>query len=147
MATASLPRCPHETVMARPREFDEQSVLDAAVQCFWARGYEATSVRDLTRRMEMTGASLYNAFGDKRALFRRALEHYLAQGFDKRVRRLEGQFAPRQAIEAFFGEIIAHSLNDKRHKGCMLVNAALEVAPHDPELRQVVADFQRCAEA
>jgi len=147
MATASLPQRPHETVMARPREFDEQSALDAAVQCFWARGYEATSVRALAGRMEMTGASLYNAFGDKHALFKRALQHYVAQGFDERVRRLEKQLAPRAAIEAFFGEIVAHSLNDKRHKGCMLVNAALEVAPHDRELRQVVADFQRRAEA
>jgi TetR/AcrR family transcriptional repressor of nem operon len=153
MATTSL--LPHESVMARPREFDEQSVLDAAVQCFWTRGYEATSVRDLADHMEMTGASLYNAFGDKRALFRRALEHYVEQGFGERVRRLEGQLAPRQAIEAFFCEIIERSLNDKQRKGCMLVNSALEVAPHDPELRQVVADFQsqvesffrRCVEA
>src|SRR5258708_39179136 len=100
MATASLPQRPHETAMARPREFDEQSVLEAAVQCFWTRGYEATSVRDLAGHMEMTGASLYNAFGDKRALFRRALEHYVEQGFGERVRRLEGQLPPRAAIEA-----------------------------------------------
>jgi TetR/AcrR family transcriptional repressor of nem operon len=142
-----LPRRPHETVMARPREFDEQSVLEAAIQCFWARGYEATSVRDLADRMEISGASLYNAFGDKHALFRRALEHYVAQGFAERVRRLEGQLPPRKAIEAFLSDIIARSLNDKQRKGCMLVNAALEVAPHDAELRRVVADFQVRAEA
>ena len=62
--------------MARPREFDERAVLDAAVQCFWARGYEATSVRDLAQGMGLTSASLYNAFGDKRSLYRRALDHY-----------------------------------------------------------------------
>ena len=133
--------------MARPREFDERSVLEAAVQCFWTRGYEATSVRDLAERMEMTGASLYNAFGDKRALYRRALDHYMAQGFDERVRRLEGELPPREAIEAFLCEIIARSLGDKQRKGCMLVNAALEAAPHDRQLRQVVADFQRKVES
>jgi TetR/AcrR family transcriptional repressor of nem operon len=74
----------HEAVMARPREFDEQAVLEAAVQCFWMHGYEATSVRDLAERMEITGASLYNAFGDKRSLFRRALDHYLEHGFGER---------------------------------------------------------------
>ena len=65
--------------MARPREFDEAAVLDAAMDCFWRNGYEATSVRDLaTPFMGITGASLYNAFSDKRAcsdeaFFRRAV--------------------------------------------------------------------------
>ena len=52
--------------MARPREFDETAVLEAAIQCFWSQGYEATSVRDLAEKMGITGASLYNTFGDKR---------------------------------------------------------------------------------
>ena len=47
--------------MARPREFDEEAVLDAAVQCFWARGYESTSVKDLMEGTGLTAASLYNA--------------------------------------------------------------------------------------
>ena len=63
--------------MARPREFDEGAVLEAAVQCFWSRGYEGDSVRDVADSMGITGASIYNAFGDKRSLYRRALEHYL----------------------------------------------------------------------
>jgi TetR/AcrR family transcriptional repressor of nem operon len=141
--------------MARPREFDEKEVLDAAVQCFWARGFEATSVRDLADRMGITGASLYNAFGDKRALYRRALDHYVKASFGDRVGRFEGKLAPRAAIEAFFREIIERSLDDPARKGCMLVNSALEVAPHDPDflaavsdvLRQVEAFFQRCVAA
>ena len=60
--------------MARLREFDEDRALDAAVDCFWSRGYEATSVRDLAREMGIGGASLYNAFGGKRALFARVLD-------------------------------------------------------------------------
>ena len=59
--------------MARPREFDEDAVLDAAAHQFWIYGYKATSVRDLARGMGITGASLFNAFGDKRSLFERAL--------------------------------------------------------------------------
>jgi TetR/AcrR family transcriptional repressor of nem operon len=61
--------------MARPREFDEGTVLDAAVLCFWRQGYEATSVRDLVAQTGITAASLYNAFGDKRALYQTALDH------------------------------------------------------------------------
>jgi len=141
--------------MARPREFDESAALDAAVQCFWTRGYEATSVRELAAVMGITGASLYNAFGDKRGLYRRALERYVEQSFIDRVGRFEHHVPPRIAIAAFFTEIIQRSLADKDRKGCMLVNSALEVAPHDPEFQRVVADvlvqveafFFRCVAA
>jgi TetR/AcrR family transcriptional regulator, transcriptional repressor for nem operon len=62
--------------MVRPREFDEAMVLEAAMNCFWAQGFGQTSVRDLAERMGITGASLYNAFGDKRSLYRQAFVHY-----------------------------------------------------------------------
>src|SRR5258708_39246473 len=61
-----------EAWMARPREFDETTVLEAAMNCFWAQGFEQTSVRDLAEQMGITGASLYNAFGDKRSLYSQA---------------------------------------------------------------------------
>ena len=60
--------------MARLREFDEEHALDAAVDCFWRHGYGSTSVRDLADAMGIGGPSLYNAFGDKRALFKTSLE-------------------------------------------------------------------------
>lgn len=132
--------------MARPREFDETDVLQKAIQCFWTRGYEAMSVRDLAAQMGITGASLYNAFGDKRALYRRALDHYVAQSVADRVARL-GPLPPRQAIGRFFDEIIERSLNDPDRKGCLLVNSALEVAPHDVEFQQVVAQVLKDIEA
>lgn len=141
--------------MARPRAFDESAALDAAIRCFWSRGYEATSVRDLADAMGIAGPSLYNAFGDKRALYRRALEHYVERGFCERVRRLESQLPPRAAIGAFFDEIIGLSLADDERKGCMIVNSALELAPHDAEfqaalaavLRDMEAFFRRCVAA
>jgi TetR/AcrR family transcriptional regulator, transcriptional repressor for nem operon len=141
--------------MPRPREFDEAAVLDAAVLCFWNHGYEATSVRELADSMGITGASLYNAFGDKRALFGKALAHYVSRSVDDRIRRCEGGLSPLQSIKAFFDEIVHRSLTDEDRKGCMLVNSAMEVAPHDPEFQQVVAGvlvkleayFRRCVAA
>jgi TetR/AcrR family transcriptional regulator, transcriptional repressor for nem operon len=124
--------------MARPREFSEEAVLDAAVQCFWAHGYEATSVRDLIEKTGITGASLYNAFGDKRALYQRALDHYVEDSVVDRIRRCEA-LAPREAIGAFFAEIVRRSLDDHQHKGCMLVNAVLDVAPSDPGFQRILA--------
>ncbi len=124
--------------MARPREFDESALLDAAIRCFWQHGFEATSVKDLTGETGLAAASLYNAYGDKRALYRAALDRYVANGVGDRIGRLE-KAAPRRAIVEFFDEIVRHSLGDRERKGCMLVNAALEMAPHDPEFRAVIA--------
>ena len=141
--------------MGRPREFDETEVLEAAMRCFWAQGYEATSVRDLAGRMSITGASLYNAFGDKRALYRRALDHYVHQTVRERVGRLEAGLPPLGAIRAFFDEIVERSAGDPHGRGCMLVNASLEAGLHDAELRRAVAGelafieafFRRCVSA
>lgn len=125
--------------MGRPREFHEADVLDAAVRAFWIRGFEATSMRDLARETGLACASLYNAFGDKRALYRRALDHYVGTGLDQRLARLAGELQPRQAIAAFFDDVIERSLADRERRGCMLVNSALELAPHDAEMRRLVA--------
>jgi TetR/AcrR family transcriptional repressor of nem operon len=141
--------------MARLKEFDEDSALDTAVDCFWSRGYEATSVRDLAREMGIGGASLYNTFGGKRALFERVLERYANRSTRERITRLEANHRPREAIRAFLAEVIERSLKDSDCKGCLLVNSALDVAPHDPQLGRAVTGyleeirsfFQRAVEA
>jgi len=127
--------------MARPKEFDDRAVLEAAVECFWNRGFVATSVRDLGDRMGIGSASLYNAFGDKRTLFAKALEHYLDNSVRERILRLERQRLPKDAIKAFFAEVIERSLKDPDRRGCMLVNSALEVAPHDADLGAAISRY------
>ncbi len=127
--------------MGRLKEFDEDKAIDGAVDCFWARGYEATSVRDLAQHMGIGGASLYNAYGGKRALFVAALERYANRSSRDRIARLEATGRPKQAIAAFLAEIIDRSLDDRARKGCLLVNSALDVAPHDAEIGKVVAGY------
>jgi len=127
--------------MARLKEFDETRALDAAVDCFWQRGYGATSVRDLADAMGIGGPSLYNAFGDKRALFSRSLERYANRSMRERIARLEARHQPKQAIRAFIAEIIDRSLKDPDRRGCLLINSALDVAPHDAEIGAVVAGY------
>jgi len=126
--------------MARPREFDEVTALEAAMDCFWHRGYEATSVRDLADKMGLSAPSLYNAYGDKHALFVQALEHYLDQSARALIKQLENSLPPKQAVRRFIEEIIEHSVSDRERRGCFLINAALEVAPHDKKLGAFVAD-------
>ena len=125
--------------MPRPREFNEMAALQSAVNCFWQRGYEATSMRDLAASMHMSAPSLYNAFGDKQRLFARALERYVDCNARDRLRRLESSLPPKEAIHRFFAEIVDHSINDREHKGCFLVNSALEVAPHQSEIGAAIA--------
>ncbi|MBI3198003.1 MAG: TetR/AcrR family transcriptional regulator [Rhodospirillales bacterium] len=127
--------------MGRLREFDEAKAIDGAVDCFWARGYEATSVRDLAEHMGIGGASLYNAYGGKRALFVTALARYAERSMRERIARREGNGQPKEAIRDFFTEIIERSLADRDRKGCLLVNSALDVAPHDAEIGKVVAGY------
>ena len=126
--------------MARPREFDEVTALEAAIECFWQRGYEATSVRDLANKMGLSAPSLYNTYGDKHALFVQALERYLDHSTRARIERLEKSLPPKQAIRRFIEEIIERSVNDRERRGCFLINSALEVAPHDRELGALIAD-------
>jgi TetR/AcrR family transcriptional regulator, transcriptional repressor for nem operon len=127
--------------MARFKAFNEERAIDAAVDCFWARGYEATSVRDLAESMGIGGASLYNAYGDKRALFSKSLERYANRSMRERIARLEARHRPKQAITAFLAEIIDRSLKDPDRRGCLLVNSALDVAPHDARIGRVVAGY------
>jgi TetR/AcrR family transcriptional regulator, transcriptional repressor for nem operon len=127
--------------MGRLKAFDENQALDRAVDCFWLRGYEATSVRDLAERMGIGGTSLYNAYGDKRALFVTALARYADRSMRERIARLEKGGRPKQAIRAFVAEIIDRSLEDPDRRGCLLVNSALDVAPHDAAIGRVVADY------
>jgi TetR/AcrR family transcriptional repressor of nem operon len=125
--------------MARPREFDEHAVLNAAMNRFWEHGYQATSMRDLAVETGLTSPSLYNAFGDKRALFRQVLERYAQHSSRARIARLEASMPPKDAIKAFITEIVEHSLSDKDRRGCLLVNSALDIGPHDPEIGAEVA--------
>ncbi|MFM0294101.1 MULTISPECIES: TetR/AcrR family transcriptional regulator [Paraburkholderia] len=125
--------------MARPREFDEHDVLEAASAAFWTKGYEATTTRDLVKSTGLTQPSLYNAFGDKRALYLRALEHYLEHTLRERINRLERSVSPAQGITLFFHEILERTFADPGKRGCMLVNTAIETASDDEAFREIVA--------
>lgn len=125
--------------MARPREFDEHEVLEAASAAFWTKGYEATTTRDLVKSTGLTQPSLYNAFGDKRALYLRALEHYLEHTLRERINRLERTVSPAQRVTLFFHELLERTLADPEKRGCMLVNSALETTSDDEAFREIVA--------
>jgi len=141
--------------MPRPRSFDDAQALEAAMHCFWRRGYQATSVRELGTCMGLTGPSLYNAFGDKQQLYQQALSHYLDTGVRRRLAQWEAQLAPQAAMVAFIEDLAQRATHDPEGRGCMLVNTALELSAHDDALRQllqaefasIAGFFERCAGA
>jgi len=128
-------------MVGRPREFDTEEALDAAMQAFWAKGYEATSLVDLMDATGLHKGSLYQAFGDKHALFIQALKRYLAEMRRQKTELLKNASTPFDGIQA-----VAHALIDMADaesicpKGCMAINALVELAPHDAKVKRVLED-------
>ncbi len=120
--------------MARPKAFDIEQALDAAVRLFWERGYEATSVQDLVDTLGVNRASLYGTFGDKAHLFAAAIERYAHQ-----VRALvAGELAPphagREAVARYLEAVIQVGSRPSSPRGCLLLNTALTCTTAPPEL-------------
>lgn len=128
--------------MARPQAYDAGTALRASLSVFWSKGYEATSIADLLKATGLSKSSLYSAFGGKRELFLAAFDGYRDQRKKEMHRILEGGTG-REAIVRFFGGIIGDARNpDAPRYGCMSTNEAVELAPHDAEIRsRVAADF------
>jgi TetR/AcrR family transcriptional repressor of nem operon len=127
--------------MARTREFDTEAAVGRAMELFWTRGYEATSVRDLTRHLGIGQGSLYAAFGGKDGLYRAALEHYRTTLAADALRGLEEGADARSAIRALLAERIRIAV-ERGGQGCLAVNAACERLPQDAATRRTVRDMQ-----
>jgi len=125
--------------VGRPKQFDEQEALELAMQLFWSRGYGNTSLSDLLSEMGISRQSLYDTFGSKRGLFFRSVEHYKATQLSQALALLEREGSPLENVKGvvgFFQDLAA----DERCRGCFVANALVEVAPHDPELAEVLQD-------
>jgi TetR/AcrR family transcriptional repressor of nem operon len=129
------------------KQFDVDAALGRAMEAFWFQGYEATSTQDLLDRMGINRGSLYDTFGSKRELFLKALKHYQATYQEPKVAAAAEGRTPRETIGALFDGLAAEALDGSGRCGCLLVNTALELAPHDEEIARVVAEGLRDIEA
>lgn len=130
--------------MARPRTFEEDTVLDAAMNTFWQKGFEATSIQDLVRETGLNRASMYASFGDKKALFLRVLDHYSQKVTSLRTAKLRDVEDGRAAIIETFRDVMHFGSRDGRNKGCLMVNSGMELAPHDSETAAIAqSSFRR----
>lgn len=124
--------------MARTKDFDENEVLAKAVNLFWLKGYNATSMQDLVDELGISRSSLYDTYGDKHTLFIKALESYQCTNTGKFVKIIEGNTSAKETIKALLDFVVCGLLSDKSQKGCFIVNAEVEVALHDKEVSEMI---------
>jgi len=129
------------------KSFDVDQILDMAMRAFWARGYEATSMQDLVDCTGINRGSLYATYGDKRALFVAALHHYIEWMRDDLLADIAARHGPREAIHRSFLVFAARQRRYAGQRGCFVTNTALEVAPHDEEIADMVSRVQQQIEA
>lgn len=124
--------------MARTKDFDEAEVLNKAVNIFWLKGYNATSMQDLVDGLGISRSSLYDTYGDKHTLFMKALESYQCANSANFCGIMNGDRSTKEIIKELLEFVIVNLLNDKSQKGCFMVNAEVEVALHDKEVSEMI---------
>src|SRR5258706_12017620 len=117
--------------MARPREFDPDTVLERAMQVFWAKGFESTSLDALCDATRLNRSSLYAAFGDKRALFLETIDRYGDRAVARISAALLRPLPIRELLAVFLAEMIDQIVAGPGRSGCFIGNCAAEVARHD----------------
>jgi len=132
--------------MARPRIFNEEDVIDKAVEVFWAKGYEATSMQDLVDAMGIQRGSLYATFGSKQQLFIKSLNRYSVTVVKKLLEILESQPSAIDSIELFFSQLVEHLLTAGELRSCLVTNSAIERGLRDEETKQLVLQLLNALE-
>jgi TetR/AcrR family transcriptional repressor of nem operon len=123
--------------VGRPLEFDPNTALEAAMLQFWSRGYEHTSMQDLLTAMNLSKSSLYQAFGDKRQLFRRCIGRYGDQLAGQLRKGLAEAPSGWRFIEDFLHSVLRDLVGTPR--GCLVMNTASELGQREPEIARDVS--------
>ncbi len=112
--------------LGRPLEFDPDKAIDSAMEVFWCKGYEATSMTDLLEAMNLSKSSLYQTFGSKQQLFERCLTHYADMLSTNMEKELNASRSGRSFIENLLDTIASTAEQKEGAKGCLMVNSANE---------------------
>ena len=128
--------------MGRPRNFREEEALNAAMRVFWQKGYEGTSLDDLTRAMKINRSSLYSTFGDKETLFRRVIEQYSA-GPVSFISRALNLNTVREVVEALL-RMSVKFLGDPSHPaGCLSIQGGVACGSGNEKVKQAMVSWRR----
>jgi AcrR family transcriptional regulator len=138
------PRQANAGKMGRPRKFDEQAALDAAMRVFWEKGYEGTSLDDLTAAMGINRSSLYSTFGDKEALFGRVMAHY-GEGPMGYMHEALALPSARAVIEALLAGTVEFLADPGHPRGCLSLQGGLACGTGVESVRQAMIGWRRTA--
>ena len=134
--------------MSRQKEFNVEEALDRALDLFWSRGYEATSMRDLVEHVGVNPGSMYATFGGKRELYLKALERYRTLTNEPMVAELGESGPVKPKLRQVLVSLAEDALGDPERRGCMVVNTACEMVPRDDEVeRRVARSFSNVEDA
>lgn len=111
------------------------------MRLFWRKGYAATSIEDLTETLHLSRSSLYDTFGDKRALFLEALQLYSERVLGATARTLNESASPLAGIQTLFDDLLAGAGSPTGALGCFMVNSVAELVPYDPDVTQIAAAY------
>jgi AcrR family transcriptional regulator len=127
--------------MGRPRSFREEDALNAAMRVFWAKGYEGTSLDDLTTAMGINRSSLYSSFGDKEALFRKVLEHYaeVPMAYMREALKLS---SARAVVEALLRGTVEFLADPSHPRGCLSLQGGLACGTGVESVQQAMVDWR-----
>jgi TetR/AcrR family transcriptional regulator, transcriptional repressor for nem operon len=127
--------------MARFKEFNEEVVIEQAMQLFRQRGYEATSIRDLVACTGVSSSSLYSTFGDKDAIFMLALQRHSQHELAAFRRQLADSVNPQTTVEQLFAGMIEQLLHEEVPYGSLTLKAAVELGVNKPEVASFLREY------
>ncbi len=128
--------------MARTEEFNRELVLEKAMNLFWEKGYNGTSMQDLVDGTGLNRSSLYNSFGSKLDLYEETLRSYQKQTGGIFQKALLKARDPLDAIQQIFESFLAEILGDKQEKGCFILNCKMEMGNQDASINKWLLDNQ-----
>jgi TetR/AcrR family transcriptional repressor of nem operon len=132
--------------MARNRQFDERQALAAAMRVFWEKGYEGTSIQDLEDAMGLRRTSIYNAFGNKRAVFERVVGYYKESVMGGLFAAMDGAPDIREGVRRLLNSALDIHFDEANPGGCLVVLSVLESGQHDVQsqasMQQTIHDLK-----
>jgi TetR/AcrR family transcriptional repressor of nem operon len=132
--------------MPRPKEFNPDDAIEKAMQVFWHKGYEATSMEDLLAAMNLNRGSLYDTFGDKRQLFLKVMDRYCHGFVGEKFSLLDQPGPALPSLRLFIHGMIEGGLADPQRRGCLIANTVMELSPHEEEIAGTLRQALKMAE-
>ncbi len=127
--------------MPRAKEFDPDTVLHRAMELFWEKGYEATSIKNLVDHMGINRFSLYSTFGDKHQLFLSACDRYHETMADNGLRELEDSEDGLEALRRYFWQLVDRYTSEEGARGCFMTNNTCELTAHDESVAEKTGNY------